>query len=89
MLQLFVVDALESFNSLFAHHTHTNAQIKVDKDGAVDYRANSSYKSLREKSIEAASEFAKTKTLKEQQEYLPIFNIKDQLMQVVQDNQSE
>ena len=36
---------------------------------------------------EASSEFSKTKTIKQQREYLPIFAVRDELMQVIRENQ--
>jgi pre-mRNA-splicing factor ATP-dependent RNA helicase DHX38/PRP16 len=38
------------------------------------------------KKNEAVSEFAKSKTIKEQREYLPVFTVKDELMTVIRDN---
>lgn len=35
----------------------------------------------------ASSEFSKTKTIKQQREYLPIFAVRDELMQVIRENQ--
>jgi pre-mRNA-splicing factor ATP-dependent RNA helicase DHX38/PRP16 len=35
----------------------------------------------------AQSTFAKTKTMKQQREYLPIFGCREELMQVIRDNQ--
>ncbi len=32
------------------------------------------------------SEFAKSKTIKEQREYLPVFSVKEELMTVIRDN---
>ena len=34
------------------------------------------------KTTEASSEFARTKTIKEQREYLPIYTVRDELMSV-------
>lgn len=63
-----------------------------DKDSAtsmgeeVDYKSDSQYaKHMSEKS-EAASTFSLTKTLKEQREYLPIFQVRKDLMKVIRDN---
>jgi pre-mRNA-splicing factor ATP-dependent RNA helicase DHX38/PRP16 len=38
------------------------------------------------KKNEAVSEFAKSKTIKEQREYLPVFSVKEELMTVIRDN---
>ncbi|KAI9321550.1 P-loop containing nucleoside triphosphate hydrolase protein [Dichotomocladium elegans] len=39
------------------------------------------------KASEAVSEFARTRTMREQREYLPVFAVREQLLQVVRDNQ--
>ena len=38
------------------------------------------------KKSEAVSEFAKTKTMKEQREYLPIFSVREELLTIIRDN---
>ena len=48
-----------------------------------DYRAESQYSKIMSKKIEAVSEFAKSKTLQEQKEFLPIFSVKQELMTVI------
>ncbi len=60
------------------------AQKTLD-NGEADYRADSKF-AEHLKSTEPVSEFAKTKTLREQRQYLPIFSIKDELAQVIRDN---
>lgn len=39
------------------------------------------------KSSEAASDFARTRTMREQREYLPVFAVREDLLKVVRDNQ--
>eukprot|EP01083_Nonionella_stella_P141679 437026_1 len=57
-------------------------------DEAYDYKKSSQYAhSMKHSKSQAISNFAKNKTLKEQREYLPIFKVRDQLMQIVRDNQ--
>ena len=59
---------------------------KLNSDGAVDYKSDSQFgKNLLKKS-EAVSDFAKSKTMKEQREYLPIYSIKDELLTIIRDN---
>ncbi len=36
---------------------------------------------------QAASEFAKTKTLAQQRQYLPVYTVRDELLQVIRENQ--
>ena len=38
------------------------------------------------KKNQAVSDFAIKKTIKEQREYLPVFNVRDELMTVIRDN---
>ena len=48
-------------------------------------RAENSYAA--HMSSEGSSEFSKTKTIKEQREYLPIFSVREELMNVIRENQ--
>ncbi|KAI9028088.1 hypothetical protein CLU79DRAFT_550833 [Phycomyces nitens] len=41
------------------------------------------------KSSEAVSDFARTKTMREQREFLPVFGVREELLQVVRDNQGK
>ena len=43
--------------------------------------------SMVNKKLEAVSEFAKSKTIKEQREYLPVFQVRNELLSVIRDNQ--
>lgn len=38
------------------------------------------------KKNEAVSDFAKSKTIKEQREYLPVYSVRDELLTVIRDN---
>lgn len=58
-----------------------------EEDGDVDYKANSRFAEHMQKKSEASSSFAKSKTCREQREFLPIFTARDQLMTVIRDNQ--
>jgi pre-mRNA-splicing factor ATP-dependent RNA helicase DHX38/PRP16 len=46
------------------------------------------YSTHMEKKIEAVSSFAMSKTLKEQREYLPVFAVREEMMQVIRENQT-
>ena len=46
----------------------------------------SSYTNMLKNKFEAISEFAKTKTIKEQKESLPIFTVRDELLNIIRDN---
>ena len=37
--------------------------------------------------MQAASEFAKTKTLAQQRQFLPVYTVRDELLQVIRENQ--
>ena len=46
----------------------------------------SSYANMLKNKLEAVSEFAKTKTIKEQKESLPIYSVRDELLNIIRDN---
>jgi len=56
-------------------------------DGDVNYKASSQYASHLTKKSEAISQFAKSKTMAQQREYLPIFQVREELMRVIKENQ--
>ncbi|RUP44791.1 Asp-Glu-Ala-His box polypeptide 38, isoform CRA_d, partial [Jimgerdemannia flammicorona] len=56
--------------------TSTEANPKGDSQFATHLKSN-----------EGASNFSRTKTIREQREYLPVFAVRENLMQVVRDNQ--
>ena len=69
--------------------TLDGSQIKreVTSDTEYDYKKSSQFgAAMREKNV-AQSNFAKNMSIKEQRQYLPIFRVRDQLMQIVRDNQ--
>lgn len=62
-------------------------QVDADKtdvggDGEVDFKENAKFGSHMKEKGEAASEFSKSKTLGEQRQYLPIYSVRDELLQV-------
>ncbi len=61
-------------------------QLKQEVEDEVDYRAESQYAAALRKKNEAVSEFAKSKTIKEQREYLPVYSVREELMTVIRDN---
>ena len=63
-----------------------------DDDGeGSDYRAESrfadSMKALKSSGPQAASEFARTKTLAEQRAFLPVFRVRSELLRIIGENQ--
>lgn len=58
---------------------------KFDEEGNFDYKSDSQYaKSM--KNFEAVSDFARSKTVKQQREYLPIFSVREELLNVIREN---
>ena len=58
---------------------------KFDEEGNLDYKADSQYAKTM-KNFEAVSDFARSKSVKEQREYLPIFTVRDQLINIIREN---
>ncbi|CAM8947639.1 unnamed protein product [Rhodiola kirilowii] len=58
----------------------------VGEDGEIDFKEEAKF-SQHLKKGEAVSDFAKSKTLSQQRQYLPIFSIRDELLQVIRENQ--
>jgi pre-mRNA-splicing factor ATP-dependent RNA helicase DHX38/PRP16 len=60
----------------------------MKKEESVDYKKDSAF-SQHMKNVKSVpqSQFAKTKTLKEQRQYLPVYTVRKQLLQVIRDNQ--
>ncbi|XP_036391392.1 pre-mRNA-splicing factor ATP-dependent RNA helicase PRP16 [Megalops cyprinoides] len=58
----------------------------VGEDGNVDYRTEQKFADHMKEKSEASSEFAKKKTLLEQRQYLPIFAVRQQLLNIIRDN---
>ncbi|KAH9307824.1 hypothetical protein KI387_035735, partial [Taxus chinensis] len=62
-------------------------QAIVGSEGEVDFKQDAKFASHLKEKGEAVSDFAKSKTLSEQRQYLPIFSIRDDLLQVIRENQ--
>eukprot|EP01018_Ginkgo_biloba_P028657 Gb_13411 [translate_table: standard] len=62
-------------------------QALVGAEGEVDFKEDAKFASHMKEKGEAVSDFAKSKTLTEQRQYLPIFSVRDELLQVVHENQ--
>jgi len=61
--------------------------VDEDEEG-VDYRDGSSFgKHMKDTKAVAQSEFARTKSIKEQREYLPVYSCRSRLMDVIRENQ--
>lgn len=57
-----------------------------DGEGGEGYRSKAQFKTHLKKA-EAISEFAKTKTIAEQRRFLPVFSVRDEMLQVIRENQ--
>ncbi|GJP82722.1 hypothetical protein CLOP_g12969 [Closterium sp. NIES-67] len=60
---------------------------KVNDEGEVDYKDNVKFADHMKGTGGAASDFAKTKSIAEQRMYLPIYSVRDELLQVIRENQ--
>jgi len=62
-------------------------QAREDAGGGENYKSDSQFKDhMKEKNV-ASSHFAKSKTIVEQREFLPIFSVRQELLNVIRDNQ--
>ncbi|KAL4446591.1 hypothetical protein ABPG74_005529 [Tetrahymena malaccensis] len=55
-------------------------------EGDLDYKKSSQYASALIKKQESVSEFTRTKTIKQQREYLPIFSVREELLKAVSES---
>ncbi|CAL0322117.1 unnamed protein product [Lupinus luteus] len=58
----------------------------VGEDGEIDFKEEAKF-SQHLKKGEAVSDFAKSKSISEQRQYLPIFSVREELLQVIRENQ--
>ncbi|KAL8052410.1 hypothetical protein ABFX02_05G002500 [Erythranthe guttata] len=58
----------------------------VGDEGEVDFKEEAKFAQHLKKD-EASSDFAKSKTLAQQRQYLPIFSVREELLQVIRENQ--
>jgi pre-mRNA-splicing factor ATP-dependent RNA helicase DHX38/PRP16 len=54
----------------------------VGEEGEVDFKEAAKFAGHMKEKGEAVSEFARTKTMSEQRQYLPIYSVRDELLQV-------
>ena len=64
-----------------------------DENGEIDYKKSSGFaqhvkkkKGDGKEKDRAVSTFAKTKSIREQREYLPVYSVRDELMNVIREN---
>ena len=74
---------------------NNNGTNDEDENGEIDYKKSSGFAQHmkkkkgddgKEKNDEAVSNFAKTKSIREQREYLPIYSVRDELVNVIREN---
>lgn len=58
----------------------------VDVEGSVNYKSEQRFADHMKKSSEASSDFAKKKSLKEQKQYLPIYACRQELLNIIREN---
>uniref|UniRef100_A0A0E0LL37 RNA helicase n=1 Tax=Oryza punctata TaxID=4537 RepID=A0A0E0LL37_ORYPU len=59
----------------------------VGDQGEIDFKEEAKFSQHMKVKAEAVSDFAKSKSLAQQRQYLPIFTVRDDLLQVVRENQ--
>lgn len=62
-------------------------KVPTASDENYDYRKSSQYQDAMSDTTNQASDFSKNLTLRQQREFLPIFTVKDELLQIIGDNQ--
>ena len=77
-------------SSLASWRSQHSLAAAADKgtDSEADYKGESKF-ATHLKASTAASAFARTRTLKEQREYLPAFASREELLKIIRDNQGE
>ncbi|XP_039136089.1 LOW QUALITY PROTEIN: pre-mRNA-splicing factor ATP-dependent RNA helicase DEAH7-like [Dioscorea cayenensis subsp. rotundata] len=61
--------------------------VKVGEHGEVDFKEDAKFAQHMKQKGEAVSEFAKSRSIEQQRQYLPIFSVREELLQVVRENQ--
>ncbi|XP_010248953.1 PREDICTED: pre-mRNA-splicing factor ATP-dependent RNA helicase DEAH7 [Nelumbo nucifera] len=59
----------------------------VGEEGEVDFKEDAKFAQHMKEKGEAVSDFAKSKSLSQQRQYLPIYSVRDELLQVIRENQ--
>ena len=73
-------------NNDISKNTDNDTDLINEED--IDYKEGSSFaKHMKNIKHDPQSQFAKTKTIKEQREYLPVYAVRDELLSVVRENQ--
>jgi pre-mRNA-splicing factor ATP-dependent RNA helicase DHX38/PRP16 len=60
---------------------------ETDENGEVDYKKNTGFANhVKSQGENKSSDFAKSKSIKQQREYLPVYSVRDELLNVVREN---
>ncbi|KAI3919309.1 hypothetical protein MKW98_030445 [Papaver atlanticum] len=59
----------------------------VGDEGEIDFKEDAKFAQHMKVKGEAVSDFAKSKTLSQQRQYLPIYSVREELLQVIRENQ--
>ena len=59
---------------------------KLAEDGSTNYKSDQQFSDHIRDESEAVSNFAKTKTIKQQREFLPIYATRQELLSVIREN---
>ncbi len=61
--------------------------VDVEEGGAgVDYKKSAQFADHMGEKSEAASDFARTHTMRQQREFLPVYAVKEEMMTIIRDN---
>ena len=83
----------ESKSAAASSASNADTKVSENADGEVDYKKSSGYASHLKKKADGAdgkdgavSEFAKKKTIRQQREFLPVFSVREELLNVIREN---
>ena len=62
------------------------AEVNETQSGDVDYKKSMGFASHVNKKEKSVSDFARTKSIREQREYLPVFTVRDELLNVIRES---
>ena len=80
--------ALDLAGSALGNIMGVTRDSEKSEEGVAGGKADSQFASHMQEQSEAVSAFAMSKSIKEQRQYLPVFAVREELLQVIRDNQS-
>ncbi|KAJ1536473.1 DEAH-box RNA helicase prp16, partial [Nowakowskiella sp. JEL0078] len=69
------------------NENQTEVSVESPNVGDKDYKHGSKFADHLKKKSDAVSQFARSRTMKEQREYLPVFSVREELLNIVRENQ--